>query len=133
MSDGLQDAIAGAGAALAGMTGLVRWHAEPPESLSEFPAGMVFSVSGEITAVSDGFDRGLHTLRVAVYLARAVLPEAVAAAQVWPYRVHNALKADQTLGGTVLAVVWPLRYRMGPMVYGSETLFGVAADVVVKV
>ena len=97
------------------------------------PRTIVFAVGGEITAVSDGFDRGLHTLRVAIYLARAVLPEAVDAAKVWPYRVFAALKADQTLGGTALAVVWPVRYRLGPMGYGSETLFGVAVDVVVKV
>jgi len=131
--DVLQAAIAGAGAALAGMEGLARWHDDPPESLSEFPAGMVFSVSGEITAVSDGFDRGLHTLRVVVYLSRTVLPAAVDAAKVWPYRIHNTLKADQTLGGTVRAVVWPMSYRVGPLLYGSETHFGVAADVVVKV
>ena len=133
MADVLEDAVAALGDALEGMTGLTRWYDEPPESLSEFPCGMAFVVSGEITAVSDGFDRGLHTLRIAIYLARAVLPEAVGAAKVWPYLIHNALKADQTLAGTVKAIVWPLSYRSGPMVYGSETLFGVAADVVLKI
>lgn len=133
MSDALEDAVGAVGTALAGMSGLVRWYDDPPEALNEFPCGMTFVSSGEITAVSDGFDRGLHTIRIGVYLARTVLPEAVDAAKVWPYRIHNALKADQTLGGTVKAVVWPLRYRCGPMVYGSETHFGVAADVVVKI
>jgi hypothetical protein len=71
-------------------------------------------------------------LRVAVYLARTVLPDAVDAAKAWPYKIFDALRAEQTLGGTVQAVVWPLRYRMGPLVYGSETHFGVTADVVVK-
>jgi hypothetical protein len=133
MADALEDAIAALGNALDGMTGLAAWHSNPPESLSEFPCGMAFVVSGEITAVSDGFDRGLHTVRIAIYLARAVLPEAVAAAKVWPYRIHNALTADQTLAGTVMAIAWPLRYRSGPMMYGAETLFGVAADVVLKI
>jgi hypothetical protein len=95
---------------------------------------MAFPVSGEITAVSDGFNLGFHTIRIAIYLARAVLPQAVDDAKVWPYRIFNALKADWTLGGTAKANRNAgITYRVGPMVYGGETLFGVAADVVMKV
>ena len=133
MSDALGDAIAALGAVLEPMTGLVRWFDDPPEAISEFPAGMAFAVSGEITAVTSGFNRGLHKIRIAIYLSRTVLPTAVDAAKVWPYRIHTALVADQTLSGKVQAIVWPLSYRCGPMFYGGETHFGVAADVTVKI
>lgn len=112
---------------------LVRWYDEPPENINEFPSGMAFSVSGELTTISDGMARGLHTIRIAIYLQRQVLPAAVGAAKPWPYRVFRALAVSQKINGTCDAIVWPCRYRVGPMLYGGDTHFGVAIDLTVKI
>lgn len=133
MSDPLEDVLTALGAALNGMSDLERWYDDPPESINEFPCGMAFLTSGELTTVSSGLARGLHTIRVAIYLQRQVLPDAAAAAKPWPYRVFRALAADQRLGGACDAMVWPVTYRVGPMQYGRDVHFGVALDLTVKV
>jgi hypothetical protein len=133
MSDPLEAVLTALGAALGDMSGLVRWYDEPPESINEFPCGMAFIANGDLTTVSDGMARGLHTIRIAIYLQRQVLPTAVAAAKPWPYRVFRALAAHQKLSGTCDAIVWPGRYRVGPMQYGSDMHFGMTMDVTVKV
>ena len=133
MSDPLEDVLTAMGAALDDLSGLVRWYDEPPESINEFPCGMAFITNGELTTISDGMARGLHTIRIAIYLQRQVLPDAVAAAKPWPYRVFRALAAHQKLSGTCDAIVWPGRYRVGPMQYGTDVHFGMTMDVTVKV
>ena len=133
MSDPLEDVLTELGEVVGVVDGLARWYDEPPESINEFPSGMAFIVSGELTTISDGMARGLHTIRIAIYLQRQVLPDAVAAAKPWPYRVFRALAASQKLNGTCDAIVWPGRYRVGPMLYGGDTHFGMTMDLIVKI
>jgi hypothetical protein len=133
MSDPLEDALTALGAVMDDLTGLTRWYDEPPESINEFPCGMAFITNGELTAVSDGLGRGFHTIRIAIYVQRQVLPDAVSAAKPWPYKVFRALAAHQGLSGTVTEIKWPVSYRVGPMMYGGDTHFGVSMDVTVKV
>jgi hypothetical protein len=133
MSDPLEAVLTALGTVLDDLSGLVRWYDEPPESINEFPCGMALITNGELTTISDGMARGLHTIRIAIYLQRQVLPDAVAAAKPWPYRVFRALAAHQKLSGTCDAIVWPGRYRVGPMQYGTDVHFGIAMDVTVKV
>ena len=102
---GLEAAIDGLRTAASGMAGLARTYDDPPESLSEFPACVVYARSGEMTAVSAGFGKDLHTLVVEVYESREMLAEAVDRAKVWPDRLKAAIVADETLGGSVEAVV----------------------------
>ncbi len=132
MADALQDAIAALNTTLRAMTGIVRWYDDPPESLNEFPCGLSYAETGELTAQGD-WCRGLHTVRVNIYHSRQVLPTAINAAKVWPYRVMSALRADQTLGGTVAAIPWPLTYRCQPLQYGDQTHYGVTFAVVLKI
>ena len=68
-----------------------------------------------------------------IYHSREVLPEAVDAAKVWPYRVFTALAADLTLNSTVDTLVWPLRYRFGPLPYAREMHYGLTLDIPVKI
>lgn len=129
----LETAITGLRDALANLEDLERMYDDPPEGLSDFPAAMVYSRSGELTGISAGLSRNLHTLIVDIYESREVLPSAIHSAKRWPDRVMAALRADEQLGGAVSAIVWPVRYRSGPMAYGRATHYGVRFEVTVKV
>lgn len=133
MSDVLQDALTALNTTLAAMTGIARWYGDPPESINEFPCGVVWVESGELTAQGD-WCKALHVVRVNIYQTRQVLPTALDAAKLWPYRVMTALRADQTLGGKVAALVWPLTYRAGPLRYGAanEIYYGVSFALTIK-
>lgn len=134
MSDPLQDVITALGAKLAPMSGLVRWYADPPEALAEFPCALAFANNGDFTLHGGGWAIGRHTITINIYQSRQVLPVAIDAAKVWPYRVLTALAADVQLNSTVETwEVGPLRYRFGPLQYGSETHYGVSLDITVKI
>ena len=129
----LEAAIDGLRTAVATMADLTRAYTDPPESMSEFPAVIVYSRSGKMEALSAGLNKSLHTIVVEVHESRQVLPDAVDRAKRWPDRLMAALRADETLGGSVTAIVWPVTYRSAPLVYGNETHFGVQFLVTVKV
>jgi hypothetical protein len=132
MADALQDALTALNTTLRAMTGIVKWYDDPPESLNEFPCGLSYAEAGEMTAQGD-WCKALHTVRVNIYQNRQVLPTAINAAKVWPYRLMNALRADQTLGGKVAAIVWPLSYRSQPLQFGEVVHYGVTFAVVLKI
>lgn len=111
----------------------MRIYDDPPEGISEFPACMVYVREGEMSGVSAGFVQSFHVLIVDIYESRSVLPDAMDRAKRWPDSVMAALRADVTLGGAASGVVWPLRYRSGPMRYGTAVYFGVRFEVKVKV
>lgn len=129
----LEGAVDGLREALAGLTGLGRAYEDPPEGLNDFPALMVYSRSGELTGISAGLSRNLHTLIVDIYESREVLPAAIHRSKRWPDLVMATLRLDETLGGSTSAIVWPVRYRSGPMTYGKATHYGVRFEVTVKV
>lgn len=133
MANEIENVIEQLGVILGVMDDLERWYDDPPESISEFPCGLAYVESGEIKTVSSGWGQGLHTFRVALYLNRQVLPDAVDAAKPWPYRVFAALAAEQTLNGTVDAILWPLTYRVGPLAYGKDTHLGILFTLGVKI
>ena len=130
---GLEAAIDGLRTAASTMADLARTYTDPPESISEFPAVIAYSRDGQMEAQSAGLDKALHTIVVEVHESRQVLPDAVDRAKRWPDRFMAALRADETLGGSVTAIVWPVTYRSGPLVYGKETHYGVQFRVTVKV
>lgn len=128
----VQAAIAGLNNVVAGISGLVRVYADPPESISEFPSAITYMREGETYDTAAG-GYSLHMLVIDIYLARQILPEAINAAKAWPDRVRSALKADPTLGSTVSHVVWPMRYQALPLPYNDLVHFGVRFLVQVKV
>lgn len=129
----LTTAITNINTILSGITGIRRVYADPPESISEFPAAMTYIKSGELTVVSAGLARNMHSLSVDIYHARQVLPQAVNESKVWPGLVLAALAADQTLGGAVTHIVWPVRYTAGALRYGGQFVhYGVRFEIVVK-
>ena len=136
MSDALDDTLTALNAKLRAMTGIVRWYDDPPESLNEFPCGISYVSAGDLNPMAGGWSLGRHTLTFNIYHARQVLPTAIDAAKVWPYRVLTALAADLTLGGTVETLVAAppmLRYRFGPLQYGDNTHYGCTFDITAKI
>lgn len=97
-----------------------------PESMSEFPCAIVYPWEGEMTPNPAG-GRSLHTLRVEVHQSRTLLPVAITAAEVWPDLVMGAIKTMTS------HIVWPLRYRCGPIEYAGEKHYGVVFEIQVKV
>lgn len=116
-----------------GMTGIARVYGDPPDSVNELPALLVYPSSGTLEAVSGGLNRGLHVVSVDVIQARQVMASAVNLATEWPERVFAVLQANPTLSGAVDAIVWPVSYRIMPMRYGSDTLFGARFEIRVKI
>ena len=137
MAKSLSGAIDGLGVMLATLStsGLKRVHGDPPESLSEFPAAVLYAVEGEISDVSVGLGRDFHVIAIDVYLSRTMIADAAAAVQTWVDSVGGLLKSDSypRLNGKVDAIVWPVQYRVGPMQYATQVLFGVRFFVKVKI
>ena len=133
MATALENLLTQLGTTLSALTGLTRWYNDPPESISEFPAGMAYSRFGEMSVEAGGQGRSQHTVVIDIYNSRVVAPDAIDAAKVWPDRVHAALAADMTLGGYVANIVWPMRYTAGVMPYNNATHYGVRFEVTYKV
>ncbi len=129
----VEDAINGLNAAMDTITNL-RVYPDPPESISQFPADITYVQEGTLEDNAAG-GTGLHTLISEIYVDRRMLPQAIDGAKVWPKLVMTALKADPTLGGTISHIVWPVRYRMGPMSYGGTDaiFYGCRFSIVVKI
>lgn len=127
-------AAAGIVTAIRPMPRLVRAYDEPPEALSEFPCAVVYPSSGELMW---GAYHGVyqHTLILCIYEKRTNIKQAVNNAKAWPDLVKDALVVDETLGGVVTGIIWPIRYRAVPMTYGGQDMlfFGVRFEITVKV
>lgn len=118
---------------LGGASGIVRAYGDPPGSINEFPALIVYPFNGTLEAVSAGLNRGLHVIAVDIVQSRQSLADAVDMAKDWPEVVLAILVANQTLSGAVDAIVWPVNYKIMPMRYGQDMLFGARFEVRVKI
>jgi hypothetical protein len=85
---------------LSDMTGITRAHNDPPESLNEFPALLVYANDGEYHDTAAG-GYSVHTLIAEIYLARQMLAQTVDQAKPFPDRVFSKLQSDRTLSGAV--------------------------------
>ncbi len=100
--------------------------------LTQFPCAITYIREGE-TYDSAAGGYSLHTLVAEIYQARQIMAQAIDKAKVWPDLVRSALKANQTLGGAVSHLVWPVRYQALPLPYNDQVHFGVRFLVQVKV
>lgn len=122
---------------VAGLADMRRAYDDPPESINETPAAVIYVLRGELREVSHGFDQNTHTVAVEIYLSKTLLPQAVNQAKVWPERFLAALKADPDLDGSIAHIVWPITYRAGPIEYGTingvaHRYYGVRFEVTVR-
>lgn len=118
---------------LGAATGIARAYGDPPGSINEFPALIVYPYRGTLEAASAGLSKGLHVIAVDIIQSRQSLSEAVDLAKEWPERVLAILAVNQTLSTTVTAIVWPVNYRTMPMRYGQDMLFGTRFEIQVKI
>jgi len=114
-------------------SGLRRVHGDPPESLSEFPAAVLYPFEGTLEQDSHGFGREFHVIVLDIYLSRTSIAQASAAVQTWITAISTLLRTNPKLGSTADAVVWPVEYKVGPMPYAQQLLFGVRFRIRVKV
>ncbi len=100
-------------AALAGTTGVSRFHWPPPEQLGPLPAGVLYPEDGEVTMGSS--EMWTYGLLAVVYVARANnLPAEMTACIPFIERMAARLRQAITLGGTthgVSAVGWDIGQR----------------------
>lgn len=115
----LDGAIDGLRATLSAMSGLSRTYDDPPESINQFPSLIVYPRDGEMSVVSSGFGRSIHTIWADVVIGRQYMPQAIDSAKPYPDRAFALLRADTTLGGTVEHIVWPIRHRIVPVQYND--------------
>jgi len=116
-----------------GGSGVVRAYSDPPESISEFPAALIYAQSGTLEGVSRGLSRNMHQVRIDILSERTQLPQAVNEAKAWPDSLLGRLRADETLGGAVSGIVWPVTYEAIAMQYNALTHYGMRFVVPVKI
>jgi hypothetical protein len=115
------------------LSGIVRAYADPPESISEFPAAVVYAQRGALGTASAGMGRNLHTIRIDLYTSRTQLPEAVNSARAWPDVLHAALADAPTLGVSGCTIDWPVTYEAIAAQYNNLTHYGLRFEVTVKI
>jgi hypothetical protein len=128
----LDAAIDGLSTVVSSLPGLTRFYDDPPASLSEFPCAFVVASNGEMSDSGAG-GIAFHTIAIEIYQAPNITAQAVDGAKVWPDRVFAALRADQTLGGTVAHIRWPITYQAFGLQYNNVTHYGMRFVCTVKV
>jgi hypothetical protein len=114
------------------LSGITRKYADPPETVNEFPAVMVYPMRGNIELLSAGMSRSFHVIALDIIQTRQYIATAVRAAMTWPDLVSNMLRTYPNLNGTV-AHIASVSYRIGPIRYGQDVLFGARFELTVKV
>jgi len=128
----LDAAITGVRTAVETISGLTRVYDDPPASLNEFPCAFVVAANGEMSDTGAG-GLALHTIAIEIYQSPNITAQAVDGAKVWPDRVFAALRTDQTLGGSVAHIRWPITYQAVGLQYNNVTHYGMRFNVTVKV
>lgn len=133
----LSDAISSMVTILGAMSGIQRAYTNPPESIDEFPALLVYAGPSEMEFMPGGY-KAIHTIIVEVRHSRQVLPAAVDAAKVWPDRLMAAIRTEMgsagtQFGGYVTAIAGPITATPGAYGYNQETHYGVRFEVPIKV
>ena len=129
----LDGAIDGLRTVLSAMSGLSRTYADPPDSISQFPALIVYAREGEMSVASAGFGRSIHTLWADVVIGLQVMPLAIDSAKPYPDRAFALLRANQTLSGAVEHIIWPIRHRIIPVQYNNTVHLVCRIEVKVKI
>lgn len=134
----LETAVTGLATLLADMADIKRVYSEPPESLKEFPSGIVYVREGNFDLMGGNAGRCNAVLVVDIYESRTVLAEAVVRSNRWPDRVRAKIVSDITLSGAVSHIgnsEYLFRFRSGAMRYGGaeDMYYGCSFEIPVKV
>lgn len=88
-------------AEISGLDGGVRYYADMPGALLEFPILVVTTVNGDETWGASLGAVGLHELQATLFVSTQFLPESHSIAVPFIKRVRDKLAANVTLGGLV--------------------------------
>lgn len=124
---------------IAAVTGIVQasQYDDVPATLSTFPCAIILPVSGAQIYSAGGPNIAIHRVRIAVYVAAQVLPEAYGVAVPFIALIRNKIAANMTLSGLVqhcLPVSDGGNFYEGPggLAYGDKTHLGIVFNVEVK-
>ena len=117
--------ITNLGAIVATIPQIKRVYADPPDSISEFPCAMIYTVGGDMEAQGVGHFRVFHNLELDIYSNMNVTAEAIAEARIWPGLLFPLLAADMTLSAAAASTDGVISYVSGPMPYGTDMHYGV--------
>lgn len=114
---------------LKGISGMAEAPATVPESMVQFPFGLVFlvSFSTEPTVVTPEWDEIDDLVRVEIHVARSNLPTAFDKAVPFRDAFLTALRSNPTLSGAVQAIS-TVSGRFGYLEYAKETHLGWQID-----
>lgn len=113
----------------------LRVYDDPPESINEFPAALVYSASGDMQFGSAGLTRNYHTLYVDIYHSMQRLAQAMNDAKAWPELVYDAIGTAYSAGDVDVVSSngrAEISYQMRPLPYNNNVHFGVRFTVRLK-
>lgn len=110
---------------------------ELPGTLHVFPSIIILPVGGDQEYSLGGPNVAYHVVKMTLYVASSVLPEAYAVAVPFIELVRNALAADIQLAATCthcLPVRAPAPFYEGPgaITYGDKEHLGIIFNIVIK-
>lgn len=133
----LPNAITQLGLLVATLPDMQIAFAEPPEMIGEnlFPCSIIYPFQGVLQPlVADRRAVGeTHTINVDIHQSRIIHPSAFTAVRVWPGRMYELIRNNQTINNSVKAIQWPLSYEATEMPYGRETHYGIRFSVTVRI
>ena len=108
-----------------------------PGTLHVFPSMIILPEGGDQEYSKGGPNVAYHVVKMALYVANSVLPEAYAVAVPFIELVRNKLASDMQLGGNCthcLPVTAPAPFYEGPgaITYGDKEHLGIIFRVIVK-
>jgi hypothetical protein len=121
--------VAGSLSALSGLTGAT---SQPPHPLPSYPYAIVYAGDGQVGLQSGGHGGfGLMLANIVVEILQGqVNPLSIASASVWPERVFPLLTVDQSLGGTVEHIVWPVTFSVVNIEYDASEIYAACRMVI---
>ncbi|HAM41547.1 MAG TPA: hypothetical protein DCP69_09480 [Candidatus Omnitrophica bacterium] len=120
---------------LTGLTGGARDYTDLPATLQEFPVAIILPNDGDLDYSSGGPNIEMTRIKITIYTAGSILPEAMSICVPFLALVRNKFAAELTLDGLVEYILPTKPWFSGPGVlrYGDkEGLIGIVFNYLVK-
>ena len=112
-------------------------HRHLPDSVSEFPIGMIYSRAGRMDSVRPLQARNFFTIAIDIYTDRQDLSGAMLELEPYPDLIQQAIFKDISLGGVIdhagIGEDEPtMTYELGSFKYGGTDVLGYRFEINVK-
>lgn len=105
----------------------------PTESIIVKPFSIAYPGMGEIGKDDATSSRDIHRIYCQLHWTRAMLAESVEAALALFASFIEELRSDETLNGSVDAIIWPVTYQFGELGWDEEATVGWQFEIPVKI